>query len=219
MTDNFERYREFIRLLGGLPGSNAVSDLEYFYVIELIRRGKDNPDMPAANYHFKNYYIYSWQDLNRYEQEIKDICNLLKMRAYCSVNYKRMSQIALDTIAEGARRIAQHDYKRFNDIFASCSGKYNERSNSLWVVDLDNCQDAKVIRILENYINDMTSEYQVHGKPNVVFKMPTRSGYHLICHPFNLQEYYDSYKEYEQKVIGDIPDVQKNHVTLLYENL
>lgn len=91
MTDNFQMYREFINLRGGLPETNEKGNLDKYYVIELIRRGKDNPDMAAANYHFRNYYIYSWLDLDKYEKEIKDVCTLLKMRAYCSVNYKLMS--------------------------------------------------------------------------------------------------------------------------------
>ena len=135
MTDNFNRYREFINLCGGLPDNNEKGTLDKYYVIELMRRGKDNSDMPAANYHFRNYYIYSWHDLEKYEEEIKSICTLLKMRAYCSVNYKLMSQVALDTLAESARRIAAHDYKKFYNIFESCSGKYAPSDNNLWVID------------------------------------------------------------------------------------
>ena len=59
MTDNFINYRNFINICGGLPDSNERGTLDKYYVIELMRRGKDNPDMPAANYHFRNYYIYS----------------------------------------------------------------------------------------------------------------------------------------------------------------
>ncbi len=73
MTDNFRRYEELINLNGGLPKDNEHGNLDKYYVIELMRRGKDNPDLPAANYHFRNYYIYSSRDLDKYEREIKDI--------------------------------------------------------------------------------------------------------------------------------------------------
>ena len=102
MTDNFSNYKAFIEKCGGLPDRNEKGNLDKYYVIELIRRGKDNPDLPAANYRFKNYYVYSWRDLDKYEKEIKEICTLLRLRAYCSVNYKMMSQVALDTVAESA---------------------------------------------------------------------------------------------------------------------
>ena len=215
MTDNFNRYREFITLIGGLPDVNEKGNLDKYYVIELMRRGKDNPDMPAANYHFRNYYIYSWKDLNRYEEEIKNICNLLNLRAYCSVNYKLMSQVALDTLAESARRIAAHDYKKFYNIFESCSGKFVDSKNNLWVIDIDNVnidkhEDACKIAEISRLINNMESGYS----ENVVYYMPTKSGVHIITHPFNLQHFNE---EYDNETLP--LDIKKNHLTLLYEDL
>ena len=218
MTDNFERYREFINICGGLPDTNEKGTLDKYYVIELMRRGKDNPDMPAANYHFRNYYIYSWHDYEKYEQEIKDICTLLKMRAYCSVNYKLMSQVALDALAESARRIAAHDYKKFYNIFESASGKFVERSNSLWIVDIDGEITDAELNALRAYIDSMNSSYS----RNIVYTMPTKSGIHLICHPFNLQQFHQNFNDTNPYIIqwsGDIPDIKKNHLTLLFENL
>ena len=219
MTDNFTRYKELITLSGGLPDDNGKGTLDRYYVVELMRRGKDNPDLPAANYHFRNYYIYSWRDLDRYEREIKDVCDLLNLRAYCSVNYKLMSQVALDTLAESARRIAAHDYKRFYSIFESCSGKYVDRSNARWVVDVDgygSVTKEQAERLLTDYINTMESGHDV----NVIYTMPTRSGFHLITWPFNLQKFNDGFRECvtAQSDI-EVPTVKKNHLTLLYENL
>lgn len=216
MTDNFQRYKELITLCGGLPDDNEKGNLDRYYVVELMRRGKDNPDLPAANYHFRNYYIYSWRDLDRYEQEIKQVCNLLNLRAYCSVGSKRMSQVALDTLAESARRIAAHDYKRFYSIFESCSGKYCDRGDQLWVVDIDDTKDEQLARDLCQYIRTMESGYD----DPVVYVMPTRTGQHIITRPFNLKRFQDGFSE----VIGnryaiEPPTVKKNHLTLLYENL
>lgn len=215
MTDNFIRYREFISLLGGIPDTNEKGNLDKYYVIELMRRGKDNPDLPAANYYFKNYYIYSWRDLDKYENEIKNICTLLNLRAYCSVNYKLMSQVSLDTLAESARRIAAHDYKKFYNIFESCSGKFVSNGNNLWVVDIDNInlsdeKDLCKMNILSDFINNMESGHKV----NVIYTMPTKSGVHLITHPFNLQRFNQEWN----KALFSV-DIKKNHLTLLYENL
>ena len=214
MTDNFERYRQFIQLCGGLPDDNEKGNLDRYYVVELMRRGKDNPDLPAANYHFRNYYIYSWRDLDRYEQEIKTVCQMLNLRAYCSVNYKRMSQVALDTMAESARRLAAHDYKRFYSIFESCSGKYADRSNQLWVVDIDGEVTEEQIASLRRFIRTMESDYA----DNVVFTMPTRNGKHIITHPFNLQQFTQGVLQHDPW-LTEVPTVKKNHLTLLYENL
>ena len=219
MTDNFQKYRKLIELTGGLPNNNNKGNLDKYYVIELIRRGKDNPDMPAANYHLKNYYVYSWKDLDKYEWEIKNICNLMNLRAYASVNYKLMSQVALDTMAESARRIAAHDYKKFYSIFESCSGKFTDRGNNLWVVDIDDIGDSCVEyaeSLLTEYINGIESKYD----KNVIYSLPTRSGFHLICRPFNLQKFEDGFWE-NITIMTNIEkvDVKKNHLTLLYEDL
>lgn len=211
MTDNFNLYRKFItEVYGGLPDTNEKGNLDKYFVIELMRRGKDNPDMSAANYHFRNYYIYSWKDLDKYEKEIKDVCTLLKLRAYCSVNYKKMSQVALNTLAESARRIAAHDYKKFYNIFESCSGKYADKGNSVWVVDIDK-ENLDSINVIKHYIN----EVKPTNTEKILFEMPTKSGIHLITKGFDLQNFnYNCDNE-----LGYIVDVKKNHLTLLYENL
>ena len=71
MTDNFNAYKQFI------TEKWSYSDLpegDSYFAVELIRRGKDNPDLSAANYHFKNYYIRKPEDLDKYKQEIIDLC-------------------------------------------------------------------------------------------------------------------------------------------------
>lgn len=210
MTDNFKNYKDYINIMGGLPETNEKGNLDKYYVIELMRRGKDNPDMRAANYHFKNYYIYSWRDLDKYEDEIKNICDLLRLRAYASVNYKLMSQVALDTLAESARRIAAHDYKKFYNIFESSSGKFVDKKNSTWIIDIDG-DDLDKTDIIKNFINNCKSKY----KEKILFEMPTKSGLHLITKGFDRESFNHKCLEKFNKKI----DIKENHLTLLYENL
>lgn len=206
MTDNFNNYRDFINTVhGGLPENNEKGNLDRYFVIELIRRGKDNPELSKSNYHFKNYYIYSWADLDRYEPEIKDICNMFRLRAYGSASHKMMSQVALDTLAESARRIAAHDYKKFYNIFESCSGKFCDKSSQIWVVDVDREQ----LHGLDD-IKGKLETCEPVGTDKVLFTMPTKSGVHLLTRPFNLNRFYQSCTSAE---------VKKNHLTLIYENL
>ena len=215
MTDNFARYKEFIELAGGLPENNEKGTLDKYYVIELIRRGKDNPDMPAANYHFKNYYIYSWKDYKTFMPEIKQICDLFRLRAYGSVNYKMMSQVALDTISESARRIAAHDYKKFYKIFETCSSKFHERKNNLWILDIDN-EDTEKDPFYEDKLIKSMSKCQSNFEYKVVYRMPTKTGTHLITRPFNKHQF----KEFLKKDYDlGLPDIKDNHLTLIYENL
>ena len=121
-----------------------------------------------------------------------------------------MSQVALDALAESARRIAAHDYKKFYNIFESCSGKYVDKGNSVWVVDIDK-ENLNVINVIKHYINEANPK----NTEKILFEMPTKSGLHLITKGFDLQNFNCNC----DRELGYIVDVKKNHLTLLYENL
>ena len=213
MTDNFKAFRQYIESQFELIDPQNRDDS--YFVVELIRRGKDCPDLPAANYHFKNYYIRKITDLDGYEEEIKFLCDNLRMRAYISVSVKSFKQVTLDTLAELARRVANSDFKKNYNVYESCSGSYKHNSFKRWVVDIDNPKEGTVEEIIKN-VNDVAPT----GTDKVIMQIPTKSGVHLITTPFDVyrfnalcicKSHFDS--------ANDIPDIKKNHVSLLYENL
>lgn len=208
MTDNFNAYKQFI------TEKWSYSDLpegDSYFVVELIRRGKDNPDLPAANCHFKNYYIRKPEDLDKYEQEIKSLCEMLHLRAYASVNIKSFKQVSLNTMAELARRIAKNDYRKNYAVFESCSGQYCHSKDKQWVIDLDDCklhdEYPEEIKELINYCKP--------GGDKIVTEFPTKSGVHIITLPFDREQFAELCEEYDVKDA----DIKKNHLTFLYENL
>ena len=220
MTDNFLSYKDYIKNCNELSMSFPSNDDSRFcYVIELIRRGKDHPELPAANYHFKNYYIFSLEQLNKYEEEIKTLCKTFGFRAYASVNYKDLQQVMLDTNAEMARRIALNDFKRPHAIFESCLGKNTPKASGRFIVDIDNIdintkEGAEELHSVKEVINSCKSEY-FESRQIIVKVFLTRSGLHIITRPFNLAEFREKCKA---KGLPEY-DVKKNHVTLLYEDL
>ena len=113
MTNNFELFKEYLQT--NFPEFDKKSDS--YFVIEIVRRGKDNPDMPAANYHFKNYYINKMSDIDKFQDEIIKTCDIFKMRAYFSVGRKSYHQVTLNTAAEFTRRISLHDHKKPQTIY------------------------------------------------------------------------------------------------------
>lgn len=211
MTDNFERFRPFMQLPEEEGG-------DAYYVIELVRRGKDCPDLPAANYHFKNYYIDTLGKYDKVQEEIRILCRTLRLRAYVSVNRKSFRQVTMNTIAEMSRRAALDDFRRPYAVFESCSGKFADKDDKHWVVDIDNCSTPGVLgdRNKSWDCRDILSICQPTGD-KVELVMPTRSGIHLITKPFDLQHF----KELCNRGFGwdDIPEIKKNHLTLLFEDL
>ena len=208
MTNNFDLYKEYITTEFA---NSLLPENDTYFVIELMRRGKDNPDMPAANYHFKNYYIRKPEDLDKYKQEIIDLCSIFRMRAYASVNYKSFKQVTLNTLVELSRRVANNDFKKNYNVYESCSGSYVHSQNKRWIIDLDDCKmDDAYVNCIEDYITDCKPS----GINKIITRIPTRSGVHLITKPF----YKDEFKV-KCKIHNQIPDIKENHLTLLYENL
>ena len=205
MTDNFNRFREFMQL-PEQEGGDA------YYVIELVRRGKDCPDLPAANYHFKNYYIDTLTKYDKVQDEIRLLCRTLRLRAYVNVCRKSFRRVTMNTLAEMARRAALGDFSRPDKIFGSCSGEYVDKDDRHWVVDVDDCPYLGVTSAL---VQSIISECDPNGD-KVELILPTRTGVHLITRPFNLEQFNRLCEDTE---IEEIPDVKKSHLTLLFEDL
>ena len=209
MTDNIEIMRQYMIDLH-IPDTQLHRNDLYFDV-QLIRRGKDNPDLPAANYTFKTYYIDSIELFDKYIEEIKTCCDLFRLRAYISVNAKSKLELSKKTLVKYAEMVSLGEYKkpwRFCDhINGSLSGKEKR-----WVVDVDNCGENNKIRYnIIKIIGTCSTKYDYA----IITTIPTKTGCHIITHPFNTYEFEKKCKE-----LGiEVPGIKKNHITLLYENL
>lgn len=206
MTDNFKQFRNFMQL-PETEGGDA------YYVIELVRRGKDCPDLPAANYHFKNYYIDTLQKYDRVQNEIRTLCRTLRLRAYVSVNRKSFRGVTMSTIAEMARCASLNDFRRPYAFFESCSGKYLDKDDKHWVVDID-----EVSKSVQDIVVDAYKTFITKCRPEgvkVEMILPTRSGLHFITKPFDRAEF----KRMLEAFHYSDPDIKEDHLTLLFEDL
>ena len=211
MTNNFDIIADYMMELDIPKSYNTKNDL--YFDVQLIRRGKDNPGMPAANYTFKTYYVDCIDSFERYKDEIIKCCNIFKLRAYVSVNVKSKSKSCLDVMAKYASNLSTGDCRKPWKVFSSiCGGQTCKEKR--WIVDCDEneCEDLQyLVSITKIVINECESKYE---KP-IIMTIPTHSGYHIITHPFNLEKF--------KKMIVEnglnVPEVKKNHLTLLYENI
>lgn len=220
MTDNFDLIRCYMKELG-IPETNG-KDSDDVFEIELVRRGKDNPGMPAANYNFKNYYVDSLERLDKFADEIKKCCDIFRLRAYVSVNVKSKRKLQLQCLKAISDKLLNEDSHNPWKTFSSTFGKtVPDKDKKRWVIDIDfqdDADDDEYINSVMKTVNSCQSGY----KDNVIMMIPTKSGVHLITHPFNLKEYMDKMDELVKNVWEDnvdIPDIKENHLTLLYENI
>lgn len=215
MTDNFALIKDFIQ---SQWAGQFDSFTDVFYTIEIIERAKDNANI--RSHKFKTYYIKNMEDFDKYENEIKLLCDTLQMRAYISINHKSIKHVTLNTMAEYANRIAQDNFDKPYSIFDSCAAKYVERSEQLWIIDVDK-EDADWYSVngvctvdqLTKYYIDMVEDCE--PKKKIVAVIPTKTGKHIIAHPFNTVQFAN--KACRCKAIEGL--IKKNNNTLLYENI
>lgn len=212
MTNNFQAISDFLtEQFSSLYGDDYSAKDDIFYNVALIGRKKDNALVDGK---VKSYTINDISDLDKYKQEIITICDALKVRAYISVNYKSHKQVTLDAMVEYANDIAQDCFNNSRGIYDSVVAKFVDRSKQLWIIDVDKDDsfDKSVDELTDLYIKTIES-----CKPykKIVTVIPTKSGKHIITHPFDASELYLKIGELV-KLGSNL--IKKNDVTLLYEN-
>ena len=212
MTNNFQVIRDFlIEQFSYLSGCVYSTKVDAFYNVVLIGRKKDNPLVIGK---VKSYTINTIYDLDTYQQEIIAICDALKVRAYISVNYKSHKQVTLDAMVEYTNNIAQDCFNNSRGIYDSAVAKFVDRSKQLWIIDVDKDDsfDKSVDELTDLYIKTIES-----CKPykKIVTVIQTKSGKHIITHPFDSSDFYLKIGELV-KLGSDL--IKKNDMTLLYEN-
>lgn len=211
MTDNFDFFREYIKEAGIPASKNHINDK--FFTIDLIRRGKDCPDLPAANYTFKIYYIDSLDAYDLAVTEIKVLTSVFPFRAYISVNCKSKMKSQIRVLNKIAQSIGMGETKKPWKQFSSACQEIENKNDKRWIVDVDT-QVPEDVDQIEHIIKNCSSKYQPDEV--VLCKVKTKNGYHIITRPFNTFE-FNNYLEINH--IEDIPEIKKNHLTLLYEDL
>lgn len=193
MIDNFELI---------IPLLKFPND-DIYYHLQIIRRGKDHPNLPAANRMIKAYFITDVNDLDFYKQEIKDLCKFFEARAYINLAPKSIRKTTMLQLKYLAQRAYEGDFQKIWKSWNTCAEKI-KGEESRWVVDID-CSLEKMIYWwdIKEYINEKCEP--VGNK--IISIIPTKNGNHLITKPFNLKQFKDKYPDI---------DVHKNNPTLLY---
>lgn len=218
MIDNFEQIETLL----------SFDDPDLFYHLQIIRRGKDHPNLVAANRTIKTYYIDNNEKLSKIKQEIIDLCEYFGARAYINLAPKSYRKCTMQCISDMAMRAKDGDFKKIYKCWNTVVG-YVKSEDPHWIVDIDipNNKDSKetiyygngiVSRIkimdIENYIEYECEPFNASHKGSIAIynskiytQIPTKNGYHIITKPFNLKQFKDKYPDI---------DVHKNNPTILY---
>jgi len=179
-----------------------------FYMLYVFKRKKDQPEDERDNHQsvrtIKTYCIESIEHLDRRYEEIKELCEMFKARAYIHIQKQNHQDVSLNMMVALAERIRNGSTNQ-KGLFDSVVGQIKTQEKR-WIVDIDMKDEDALMKIM-HLINNV-KPYK--DEPKVIKVIPTKSGYHLITERFDVMEFQKYF------LGGDVPDIQKKNPTLLY---
>lgn len=164
-----------------------------FYYIQILQRKKENEKLGSNSRVIRNYYIKSQQYLiDRYD-EIKQLCILFNARASIRLNKRSFEKTAFKALENIANSMRNREYKFINKSYDRAVGQNHNDSNKKWILDIDDKNWSMHDSIK---IADFLKELQPFGQ-KVITQIDSRSGFHIITSPFNVEEFNKKYTDIE----------------------
>jgi hypothetical protein len=174
-----------------------------FYMLYVFKRKKDQPEGERDNHQsvrtIKTYCIENIAYLEKRYDEIKQLCEMFKARAYIHVQKQNHHDVSLDMMVTLAERIrcGQHVQQH---LFDSVVGQIKTHEKR-WIIDLDTKDENELVRMTK-VINITRPEGD-----KIECIIPTKNGYHFITKRFDVTQFKNIYPDV---------DIVKKNPTLLY---
>jgi hypothetical protein len=174
-----------------------------FYMLYVFKRKKDQPEGERDNHQsvrtIKSYCVDSIEYLDKRYDEIKQLCEIFKARAYIHVQKQNHKDVSLNMMVALAERIRNGQTKQ-QHLFDSVVGQIKTQEKR-WIVDVDT-----KLWITAHAIHQYINECRPEGE-KVEAVIPTKNGFHFITKKFDVIEFKNRYPEI---------DIAKKNPTLLY---
>ena len=174
-----------------------------FYMLYVFKRKKDQPEGERDNHQsvrtIKTYCIESIDHLERRYDEIIQLCEMFKARAYIHVQKQNHFDVSLSMMAALAQKIQNGSHNQ-KGLFDSVVGQIKTQEKR-WIVDIDT-KDGRTIFEIEAAVNISKPEGN-----KIITTIPTKNGVHLITERFDSRSFGELYPDI---------DIQKKNPTLLY---
>jgi hypothetical protein len=174
-----------------------------FYMLYVFKRKKDQPEGERDNHQsvrtIKAYCVNSIAYLDMRYDEIKQLCEVFKARAYIHVAKQNHMDVSMNMITEIVTRIQSGQINQ-QHVFDSVVGQI-KTIEKRWIIDVDD-KNVRGLVPITSFIHSLRPEGD-----KLEACIPTRNGYHLITKRFDAQMF--------KKEFPSI-DIQKKNPTLLY---
>ncbi len=180
-----------------------------FYMLYVFKRKKDQTTDKANHQSvrtIKTYCVESVEYLEYRYEEIKQLCEMFRARAYIHIQKQNHFDVSLEMMVTLAQKIRDEQHNQKN-LFDSVVGQLKTREKR-WVVDID----SESIHVRNMMINIIESVKPTENGTKIDAIIPTKSGVHLITKRFDVMDFTKQVNERGEEV----PDIQKKNPTLLY---
>jgi hypothetical protein len=189
-----------------------------FYMLYVFKRKKDQPEGERDNHQsvrtIKTYCVDSISYLDMRYDEIKQLCEIFRARAYIHIQKQNHKDVSLDMLATLAERI-KNGVQNQKGLFDSVVGQLKTQEKR-WIVDVDSPElsplmighieyDCEPITVVDFDSAGIPIGYKIG--PKIESIIPTKNGHHLITKKFDVMKFKEKYPEI---------DIQKKNPTLLY---
>jgi hypothetical protein len=190
-----------------------------FYMLYVFKRKKDQPEGEMDNHQsvrtIKTYCIESIDHLDRRYEEVIQLCEMFKARAYIHVQKQNHRDVSLNMMVALAQRI-QDGNQNQKGLFDSVVGQIKTLEKR-WIVDVDDIMEASPVMMsyIEYHCAPISKpKFDAAGAPDgwevgpkIEAIIPTKNGHHLITKKFDVMKFKEAYPEI---------DIQRKNPTLLY---
>ena len=174
-----------------------------FYMLYVFKRKKDQPEGEKDNHQsvrtIKTYCVESVDYLEKRYDEIKQLCEMFKARAYIHVQKQNHKDVSLNMMVALAQRIQDGNHKQ-KGLFDSVVGQIKTHEKR-WIIDVDDMKEVSPMMMA--YIDHKCKPYG--SKIEAI--IPTKNGHHLITKKFDVMKFKEEYPNL---------DIQKKNPTLLF---
>jgi hypothetical protein len=156
VIDNIEQIRQLLNF----------EDKGDFYMLYVFKRKKDQPEGEKDNHQsvrtIKSYCVTSVEYLERRYDEIKQLCEMFKARAYIHVQKQNHKDVSLNMMVALAQRIQDGNLYQ-QGLFDSVVGQIKTLEKR-WIVDVDTKDDDYLLEMnhINNHCGPFVNKREIH---------------------------------------------------------